>query len=297
MSPRKRKMTPESVALQPPFLPLAPARLPDSVKPSTRTVKVTPVPDDGDFVRGSKWNQVRKTNAYEGDVWLYSPARLECLAEASDALLTVARLMGLPDGKITRVEVILQLSTRKLYIRPATEEAEEYYDVVESSNEYIVINIRSLLQPENLEVKKGYQQRHKVVLDANSAVGPALVIDLDQIEERRLKSSVRRARQAVEVGAVAGASKANAKIKTNAKATSGDKAKRPNKATAAKAAGAAETNDATAAKAAESSTKSAAPAPAAGAMKGQPATPETDDVDADLDAVLDDDEIDGEDEE
>jgi hypothetical protein len=203
MSPRKSKAPVDSAAQSPdaPVQQLAPARLAEAKATLPKSPVVKPIPDDGDFVRGSKWTPVRQTNAYDGSCWLYSPARIEFLAEASDALVSVAALMDLPDKTITKVEVILQKSTKRLFFRPATAETEEteaYFDVVQTSNDYLSINIRPLLQSNGLEVKTGYQERYPVTLDGDSPIGPALVVDLTKLEERRqtAKQKAKRAAKA-----------------------------------------------------------------------------------------------------
>lgn len=207
MSPRKSKVAdPAPQAQREPAESLAASRLANVKVPFPVIPKVKPIPTDDDFVVGSKWTPIRRTGAYESSCWLYAPARLEFLAEASDALVTVAELMGLTEKQIRRVQVILQRSTKRLFIRPLAvkeEEAEEsidYFDVSLTSNDYLSINIRSLLQEHGLEVKTGYQERYPVRLDPDSAVGPALVVDLTKVEERR-QTSDRRAKQAAKAAA------------------------------------------------------------------------------------------------
>lgn len=201
MSPRKSK-SPETAPqnLTHPAELLAASRLANVNVPIPTTPMVKPIPADDDFVVGSKWTPIRQTGAYESSCWLFAPARIEFLAEASDALVTVAELMGLAEKKIAKVEVVLQRSTKCLFFRPATETSVSYFDVGTTSNDYLSINIRSLLQENGLEVKTGYQERYPVVLDPDSVVGPALVVDLRKLQARRL-TAAKKARKAAKVGA------------------------------------------------------------------------------------------------
>jgi hypothetical protein len=230
MSPRKAKASADPVTEATPFLPLAPSNFAASLPSVPKEPSVPVSPDDGDFVIGSKWDQVRQTGAYEGTCWIYSPARVEFLAEASDALVTLTGMLGLETEEITKLEVILQRSTKRLFFRPAGEKATSYFDVVDTSNDYFSVNIRSLLQPYGLEVKTGYQQRYHVSLQADSPVGPALMVDLTKVEERK-QTAISKARKAAKASKAQGgeaeaslatstktkASPAPAKTKTGAK--------------------------------------------------------------------------------
>lgn len=199
MSPRKAKTSDPVTEVK---VPLAASQIGDGSSPMVP--KVPSVPNNDDFVVGSKWNQVRQTNAYDGMCWIYSPARVEFLAEASDALVAVGQMLGLETEEITRLEVLLQRSTKRLFFRPAGEKAEAYFDVSETSNDYFSVNIRSLLQPRGLEIKSGYQSRFRVTLETDSPIGPALVIDLTKIEEHRRTASS-KARQAAKAAKAKGA--------------------------------------------------------------------------------------------
>jgi hypothetical protein len=200
MSPRKAKASADPATEVKPSLPIASSQ--NTVPtPSVPKVPAIPaIPADGDFVVGSKWDQIRQTNAYEGSCWIYAPARVEFLAEASGALVTVAELLKMTTERITKIEVVLQRSTKRLFFRPAKEDATSYFDAAETSNEYLSVNIRSLLQTNGLEVKKGYQERYPVSLQVDSPVGPALMVDLTKVEERRQTA----ARKATKAGKVKG---------------------------------------------------------------------------------------------
>lgn len=219
MSPRKAKTSADPVTKAQPFLPLAPTKF-TAVLPSVPKEPSVPTsPDAEDFVIGSKWDQVRQTGAYEGTCWIYSPARVEFLAEASDALVTLSGMLNLETEEITKIEVILQRSTKRLYFRPAGEKASNYFDVAENSNDYLLVNIRSLLQPYGLEVKTGYQQRYHVSLQADSPVGPALMVDLTKVEERK-QTAISKARKAARASkAEGGEAEASASALTKTKAS------------------------------------------------------------------------------
>lgn len=198
MSPRKAKTSDPATEV---MVPLAASHIGDGSSPFVP--KAPSIPNDGDFVIGSKWNQIRQTRAYEGMCWIYSPARVEFLAEASDALHSVGQLLGLPTEAVTRLEVILQRSTKRLYFRPAGEKADDYFDVTQTSNDYFSVNIRSLLQPPGLEIKTGHQSRFRVSLEVDSPVGPALVVDLKKVEEHR-RTARRKATQAAKAAKAKG---------------------------------------------------------------------------------------------
>lgn len=133
---------------------------------------------------------------YKPGLWIYSPDLVELFA-ATDVLLT--QVLVKRGGDRVPVQAVrpgfVRGKNMKLYLIPAVPGQPNTFPV-KRSNGRITINLREFLAPKGFVIDTGYQQRYDVAETRPGAkIGAALVVNLNKIQERRLKAEVKAARK------------------------------------------------------------------------------------------------------
>lgn len=135
--------------------------------------------------------EVLKGNANPAGGWIHSPAMMRFFAAADKRLTRVANWAGMPVKRVAKVHARLLRGTKLLIITPGNPEDLTAIPVNRRASA-AMFNLLPLLGEAGLAVEKGYRELYDVsYVPKESSLWPALVIDLDQVKERRLEPTAK----------------------------------------------------------------------------------------------------------
>jgi hypothetical protein len=157
-------------------------------------IQPAPFFDPADLVMNDPEREVIKATQARSMVWLYSPAMLKVLTVAYARLLKVVEIRGMKTEQLFKVRGALLKSKREVYLWPVDED-DPLGIPLNSYGSAVWINLISLLGNTKLVSPTGYRDRYQATIapQAESPVGPALLIRLGQRLERQTKPDAKTA--------------------------------------------------------------------------------------------------------
>lgn len=115
--------------------------------------------------------------------WMYGPAMFQFFASGVLLLEKLGvRILG--TNTVEKVRACLIDGTKHVYIVPTGSDDQNGIKVTRYSDQSW-INLVKLLAPAGIRVKSGYRERYDLTLVEDTPVGPALFLNLAQMQERR----------------------------------------------------------------------------------------------------------------
>lgn len=132
--------------------------------------------------------------------WMYGPAMFQFFASGV-LLLEKLGVRMLGTNTVERVRACLIEGTKHVYIVPTAADDQKGIKVTRYSDQ-TWINLVKLLAPAGIRVKSGCRERYDLSLEEASPVGPALFLNLAQMQERRRvrKSSTKKSQKSAPKG-------------------------------------------------------------------------------------------------
>lgn len=145
-----------------------------------------------DLISADSEAEIIKGRARQSGCWIHSPANVSLFAAAEKRLTQVAIWGGKDVKRVEKVYARLLPGTKLIIITPAPLEDLTAYPVNRHGSQ-TTFNLIDLLGEHGLTVETGYRERYDVAyVPKESALWPALVIDLGQVKERRLLPTTRK---------------------------------------------------------------------------------------------------------
>lgn len=139
-----------------------------------------------ELISANREAEVIKGNANRSGCWITSPGKVEFFAAADRRLTRVAEWDTINVRQVEKVHAHL-VPNSKLVIIKAARESDLTAIPVSRYGSSAMFNLITLLAEHNLTVQTGYKERYDVAyVPRESPLWPALVIDLDDPQERRI---------------------------------------------------------------------------------------------------------------
>lgn len=131
--------------------------------------------------------EVLRSNAYAPGCWIHSPAMVELFASADQRLTRIAHWAGMVVKQVDRVHAERIDGTQIVIITPAAHDDRTALPIKRKGST-ATFNLRKLLGAAGIRIQPGYRERYDVAyVPRESALWPALLIDLGDMKERRLE--------------------------------------------------------------------------------------------------------------